>query len=74
LRSCGAYAAGVLELQNLRLGLETLARDPDALVRETAATALSRLDGRDAALGEAPEAAVKESGVFKAPTELVGLG
>lgn len=74
LRSCGAYAAGVLELQNLRIGLERLARDPDALVRETAATALSRLDGRDPAEVEVGDAALKESGVFKAPTELVGLG
>lgn len=74
LRSCGAYAAGVLELQNLRPGLEALARDPDALVRETAATALSRLDGRGTAAVETSEAAVKESGVFKAPTELIGLG
>lgn len=74
LRSCGAYAAGVRELRDLRPRLEALTLDSDALVRETALTSLRRLDASGGSAAEVADTDVKESGVFKASTELVGLG
>jgi AAA family ATP:ADP antiporter len=46
LRSCAAYAIGVLHLQGLRPVLEGWRRDPDPLLRETVRQARARLAGR----------------------------
>ncbi len=50
LRSCGAYAAGALDLKELAGAVEGLASSDDLLVRETARAASARLRG------EAPSA------------------
>jgi AAA family ATP:ADP antiporter len=44
LRACGVYAAGALRVDALRPLIEPLVAAPDALLRETARTALQRLE------------------------------
>jgi HEAT repeat protein len=44
LKACGVYAAGALRLEELRPLIEPLTIDPDALLRETARTALQRIE------------------------------
>lgn len=44
LKACGVYAAGALRLEALRPLIAPLASAPDALLRETARTALQRLE------------------------------
>ncbi|MCI0352211.1 MAG: MFS transporter [Acidobacteriales bacterium] len=45
LKSCAAYAIGVLQLQNLQPALEDCLQHPDPLLRETARQAKRRLSG-----------------------------
>jgi hypothetical protein len=44
LRACGVHAAGALKLAALRPQIESLTSAPDPLLRETARSALARLD------------------------------
>lgn len=74
LRSCGAYAAGALELRALQGRLEVLADDPLTLVSETARTALRRFTHTQGEPHAGEPSGPKDSGVFKVPPELVGLG